>query len=318
MDDLDSLGDNELIHSALRDDFALTASYGQEHPQTWVGVWADNEPTVRIVAAFTSDVGRHDATLRPRLRYPDRLVVQSRQHSLADLRRARTEIEENLGQRATQTGRPILTSIGEGAGVICVTLRADQEDVASELAERYGSAVELQVGNFTFPGQQHSYPQPSAPPTSAEPALAEPVFAGLDLSVEVNQVIKAGDDGGGQLILRNTGSARIGPFESGQPLVGSLLNSDLEIVGSYAGWIAGVGRTFDLAPGQSVAIPVLYGTASTRRHLGYTLPPGIYWLRVRLRFRPGRGGGTPAQILTAPLTQITIIPRTQPHLGASP
>jgi len=307
MDDLDSLGGNELIHSALRGDLALITSYGQEHPRTWVGAWFGSEPAVRIVAAFTADLAQHDAALRPRLRYPDRLAVQSGRHSLSDLRQARTEIEETLGQRATQAGRPILTSIGQGAGVICVALRADQEDVAHELAARYGSAVELQVGNFTFPGHQPSYPRPSARPTVTEPAVTEPAFAGLDLSVEVNQVIRCGDDGGGQLILRNTSSARIGPFGTGQPLVGSLLNANDEIVGSYVGWIAGVGRTFDLAPGQSAAIPVLYGTASTRRHLGYTLPPGTYWLQIQLPLRPDRGGGTPAQVLTAPLTQITII-----------
>jgi hypothetical protein len=47
---------------------------------------------VRIVAGFTGDVAQHDAALRPRLRHPDRLVVESRQHSLSDLRQVREEI----------------------------------------------------------------------------------------------------------------------------------------------------------------------------------------------------------------------------------
>jgi hypothetical protein len=61
VDDLDSLGDKELIQSALRGDFELIVGYGEEHPGAWAGAWWDNEPAVRIVAGFTGDVAQHDA-----------------------------------------------------------------------------------------------------------------------------------------------------------------------------------------------------------------------------------------------------------------
>jgi hypothetical protein len=64
--------------AGLRGDFEFIVGYGEEHPEAWAGVWFDNEPTVRMVAAFTSDAAQHDAALRPRLRHPDRLVVESR------------------------------------------------------------------------------------------------------------------------------------------------------------------------------------------------------------------------------------------------
>ena len=313
MDDLDDLGDKELIQSALRGDFELIAGYGEEHPGAWTGAWFDNEPTVRIVAAFTGDAARHDAALRPRLRYPDRLVVESRQLSLCGLRRVRQEIERALEQRAAEAGRWILTSIGEGAGVICVALRADQETLASELADRYGSAVELRVGWFSFPDRRRSHPRPPA----GTAALQEQTFEGLEMSVEAGQkVLEVGDDGHGRPVLRNSGSERIGPLGSGQPLAGSLLNASLEAVGGYGGWIAGTGLIMDLAPGRSASIPVIYGTASTREDLGYVVPPGRYWLQVQMRFRRGLGG-PPTNTLTAPLTQITIIPRVRPLRGTS-
>ena len=273
MDDLGDLGDKELIQSALRGDFELIVGYGEEHPGAWAGAWFDNEPAVRIVAAFTGDVAQHEAALRPRLRHPDRLVVEGRQHSLSDLRQVREEIERTLEQRAAQTGRWILTSIGEGKGVIRVTLRADQENLASELAARYGSAVELRVGGFSFPDRR--------------------------------------------LVLRNSSSERIGPLGSGQPLVGSLLNASLETVGGYSGWIAGTGLILDLASGRSASIPVIYGTASTPEDLGYAVPPGSYWLKVQMPFRQGLGG-PPTNAVTAPLTQITIVPRVRPRRSASP
>jgi hypothetical protein len=313
VDDLDGLGDKELIQSALRGDFQLIVGYGEEQPGAWAGAWFDNEPAVRIVAAFTGDVAQHDAALRSRLGHPDRLVVESRRHSLFDLRRVREEIGRTLEQRATQAGRQILTSIGEGKGVICVALRADQEDLAGELAARYGSAVELRVGAFSFPDRRRSHLQPPA-----GPALEEQTFEGLEMSVEVDQkVLEAGDDGHGRLVLRNSSSERIGPLGSGQPLVGSLLNASLETVGGYSGWIAGTGLIVDLAPGRSASIPVIYGTASTREDLGFAVPPGRYWLKVQMRFRHDLGG-PPTNALTAPLTHVTIIPRARPRRGTTP
>lgn len=58
------------------------------------------------------------------------------------------------------------------------------------------------------------------------------------------------------------------------------------------------------------------GTASTREELGYALPPGKYWLKVQVRFRLGHG--EPAHALTAPLTQIAVVPRTRPRRDTSP
>ncbi len=310
MDDLDGLRDIALIQSALRGDFEIVARYGEQHPGAWAGAWWDSEPTVRIVAAFTGDAASHDAALRPGLQHPGRLLVESREHSLSDLRRVREEIERTLRQRETQTGHRILTSIGNGKAVICVDLRADQEHVASELASRYGSAVELRVGSFSFPDRRRSGPRPPA-----GPALEEQAFEGLETSVEVDQkVLEAGDDGHGRLVLRNSSSERIGPLGSGQPLVGFLLNARHEVVGSYSGWIAGTGLTVDLAPGRSASIKVIFGTASSREELGYALPPGEYWLKVQMPIR--HGPGKPTHALTAPLTQITIVPRVPPAIPA--
>jgi hypothetical protein len=312
VDGLEGLGDRQLTQSALRGDLERVARYGEEHPGTWAGMWFENEPTVHIVAAFTSDVTQHDAALRPRLRHPGRLVVQRMPHSLSDLRQVRQEIERTLQQRAAEAGRPILNSIGQGKAVIHVDLRADQENLASELAARYGSAVELRVGAFSFPGRRRSRPRPPG-----RPAPEEQAFEGLEVNVEVDQrALEVGDDGHGRLVLRNSGTERIGPLGCGQPLVGSLLNASHEAVGGFTGAIAGTGLAVDLAPGQSASIGVIYGTASTREELGYALPPGTYWLKVQMRFQHEPGG--PTHALTAPLTQITIAPRARPRRDASP
>jgi hypothetical protein len=305
VDDLDRLRDTGQLQSALRGDFEIVARYGEEHPEAWAGAWWDNEPTVRIVAAFTGEAVSHDDALRPRLRHPGRLVVASRQHSLSDLRRVREEIERTLEQRAAQSGRRILTSIGYGKAVIHVDLRADQEKLAGELAARYGGAVRLRVGSLSFSDRRRSRLRPAGPP------LEEEAFAGLEISVEVDQkVLQSGDDGQGRLVLRNSSAEKIGPLDTGQPLEGDLLNSSLETVGGFSGWIAGTGRVIDLAPGESASIRVIFGTASTRGDLGYVLPPGRYWLRIQMRLHHGPGAPL-TTTLAAPLTQITVTARDQ-------
>jgi hypothetical protein len=302
--DRDDLRDPAQLQSVLEGDFEAVVGYGEEHSGEWAGAWFDNAPAVRIVAAFAGDAARHDAALRPRLQHPDRLVVQGSRYPLSELRRVREEIERTLRQRQARTGRPILASIGEGKAVIHVGLRADAEQVASELASRYGSAVELRVGNFAFP------PCPRTPRAPAGPEPEEQSLDGLELSVEVGRrVLAAGDDGRGRLVLRNSGAERIGPLHCGQPLVGSLLNSSLETVGGYSGAIGGTGLTIDLPPGGSASIEVIFGTASTREDLGYVVPPGQYWLRVQLRLH--HGPGIPPANASAPLARITVIPRDQ-------
>ncbi len=192
-------------------------------------------------------------------------------------------------------------------------LRADQENLVSELAACYGSAVVLRVGAFSFPGCRRSRPRPPG-----RPAPEEQAFEGLEMNVEVDQrALEVGDDGDGRLVLRNSGTERIGPLGCGQPLVGSLLNASHEAVGGFTGAIAGsvddpdAGRLpgCEVDDGQSRA-------ASTREELGYALPPGTYWLKVQMRFQHEPGG--PTHAVTAPLTQITIAPERGPAAMPAP
>ena len=188
-----------------------------------------------------------------------------------------------------------------------MALRADQEHVAGELASRYGSAVELRVGFFSFPDRRRGRPRPPAGQATEERA-----FEGLEMSVEVDQtVLEVGDDGRGRLVLRDSSQERIGPLGTGQPLVGSVLNSSLETVGGYSGAVAGTGLTIDLAPGGSASGRFIFGTASTREDLGYVVPPGRYWLRVQLPLR-GRGAPLDERARRAPDADHDHPPRQEP------
>jgi hypothetical protein len=89
-----------------------------------------------------------------------------------------------------------------------VALRADQENLASELAAGYGSAIELRVGAFCFPDRRRGHPRPPV-----RPALEEWTFEGLEMSVEADQtVLQAGHDGHARLVLRNYPDGAVMPM----------------------------------------------------------------------------------------------------------
>ena len=189
-------------------------------------------------------------------------------------------------------------------------LRADQENLVSELAACYGSAVVLRVGAFSFPGCRRS-----RPPAGRAPE--EQAFEGLEMNVEVDQrALEVGDDGDGRLYCvtaARKGSARsAAASRRSAPFCASH-----EAVGGFTGAIAGsvddpdAGRLpgCEVDDGQSRA-------ASTREELGYALPPGTYWLKVQMRFQHEPGG--PTHAVTAPLTQITIAPERGPAAMPAP
>lgn len=308
VDGIDRDRDLEMTQAALRDDLETVRAYGEAHPESWVGVRFSNDPTVRLVASFTGELAGHDRALRRVLSHPDRLVLEPGRHTSAELQAMTTEIDDLIARRVAETGRSVSSGIGEGVGVVQVHLRADQEDFAAELAQRYGPAVELRVGAFTYPGRRRPEPRGRVRPgTSRRPAPPEEVhLPGLELRVEVDRaVVEVGDDGHGKLVFHNGGDAPVGPLYGGQPLTGVLYDDAGERVGGSGLPTRGTGWVLELAPGETASVEFFFGTASCRKELGYVLPPGEYGLEVAFAFGQGLSG-QPTQVLRAPRTRLRV------------
>ena len=72
-------------------------------------------------------------------------------------------------------------------------------------------------------------------------------------------------------------------FESGQPMTAFVYRAGTDqVVGAYDGGIGGTGLGGTLAPGESMDIEVVGGTASCLPDLGYALPPGEYDVRAAI------------------------------------
>ena len=59
-----------------------------------------------------------------------------------------------------------------------------------------------------------------------------------------------------------------------------------DMVGGYCGAQTAALRVFQVPAGESVRLPLLIGTASSRSRLGYTVPPGEWGIQVTLKLGP--------------------------------
>lgn len=295
MTDQDDAGGTRRAQAVLRGDVEVVQRYGEAHPEDWGGLRFQNEPSVRLVAGFSQNLDGHREALIRLVEHPRRLMVKALPRSLAELEALREEIRATAPQGA-------LLGTGPRWGRLYVHLRADQEDLAAQLSVRYGKALELEVGAFR-------YPMPEGLDVSAvRPPRYRPLgITGLELSLHLGpKTVRAGHQGRATVVVHNTGTGRVGPLYSGQPLVGALLDGHGRAVGGLGHVaIAGTGLVIDLQPDDRLSVPVLYGTASLRSDWGYLVPPGRYWLRAEVPVQSALPG-TPRHALVVPAEELTV------------
>lgn len=248
-------------------DVDVAIAYGADHPDEFASVRYENGPRVRMVIGFTAHIEEHCAALRAILEYPDEFEI---------IRQPATELRLEQIQEALATRyRELMRSVGRGAGVIHLVLRADGQDAAAEVLAEYGELVEITVGLLPYPDRFGGDP--------ACEALVGPI-AGDSQLVAVAHVearsVRSGLDFRGTVTVRNTGADAF-DFQSGPRHAAVVFKPGSESPsGFYTGGMDAVGFGKRLAPGESVDLELVGGTASCDPALGYALPPGQYEVRV--------------------------------------
>ena len=180
-----------------------------------------------------------------------------------------------------------------------IMLRAWAADVAERLDARFGNDVLLTVGFLPYPAERSLDPlgaDRSPPSASREPLLEESeaeVRGGAEPFV-----VRSGYDLESELLVTNRGPAPLVIENPGAQLGCVLDPATGEVVGdsdrahAWAGiapWVRAVPPDkrpplvrFTALPGEAVTIPLLVGTASYRRSLGYAVPPGEWAVEVVL------------------------------------
>jgi hypothetical protein len=269
----------------LRGDMELVRTYGESHPGAWVQALWENEPSVRIVAVLTGpDIGKHEVALRGLVRHPDRIQVRWAPWSFARLEEIRNEVTSMA--KAAEPG--VFSGWGTGKAVVVIRLRADQEDLAKELRELYGEAVELTVGSLRFPNLPR--PDGEASPWTSRSVADLPLLpsGAADLWLESQIEVRSGQNAHGRFLVRNLGIDELVVKTNGQVTARVVDPTGPEVIGIYAGAQTMPLVRFTARPGEVVKIPLLIGTACPNARLGYATPPGQWELELVLNLE-GKG-----------------------------
>lgn len=150
--------------------------------------------------------------------------------------------------------------------------------VAERLHRRFGGEVRLVVGVL-------GYPEGEPPPGDWRQTLAAP-----DIAVSLSEplVVASGGNARATITVTNNEAWVIVVNTSGQ-LLGRVLDpGTMDVVGTYSGTVRLPLVTFQIVPGGHAEIPMLVGTASVVRELGYSVPPGEWLMDTILTLADGR------------------------------
>ncbi len=198
---------------------------------------------------------------------PDRVRFAPTPLRTSELEAAQQDIVERVGRGGWW-------SIGSGRGRLNVTLSGSALDVAPQIVDDYGEAIEtLTVGSFPFP-----MPNP-LPPSRCRQEPANTVDAaslGLDISIDLPARVEAGAAPTGTIAVTNTGSdtftiwwgaevlAHLGAGTTSRSAFNGPRNLPLNVA--------------VLRPGDSATIPLLIGTDSCDPADGHRLGADDYSL----------------------------------------
>lgn len=273
LESTDSSGDESLsqAQNRLQGDLETAMGYAARHYDEFGSIRFENSPHVRLVIGFTGHLREHCTALRELLEFPDEFELFQDRVTEASLRDIQDEVVQMAGEYSSSVGS------GSASGVVTVELRADGEQIAGEILKRYGDLVEVTVGALSYPDRGLIGGFPCGLTLPPAPAEARALVATLEL---VDTEVAPGADFQGVATITNTGEGVV-EFESDSPLIAFVFwPGGVDVVGVLTGNVAGLSVRADLAPGESIDIEVIGGTASCDPELGYMLPPGAYEVRA--------------------------------------
>ena len=223
------------------------------------------------------NLAAHKATLHELVEHPNQFEVRAAQYPRSRLDEIRREVLEMV------VGRPgAVNQIGIARGRVHVRLAADQESLAATFHERFGDAVVLRVGTFLYPptGDEEDEIASSQAAVRSELPLMPSEFA---VTLEGEILVSSGRSASGALRFSNHSDTEI-VIDTNGTLTARVVDPKTgKEVGGFSGAQAMPLVQFTVPPGGTVTIPVLVGTTSSVRSLGYAIPPGRWAIDVLIQ-----------------------------------
>jgi hypothetical protein len=276
--------DLEREHSKFRSDVDAVRRYGQLHANDFVEELFENEPYIRLIVLMVGDrLAEHEAALRELVQHPKQLEVRRTRFPKSQLEEIRRELN------ATAKNRPgALMHFGISRGLLDVQLAADQEELAATFHDRFGDAVELRIGMFPYPPVIGTDYREEGPPAVARPQLPLLPSDEFEVTLERAIAIASGATTSGVLRIHNRGKAEV-IIETNGGVTARVVDPQTgEGVGGFFGAQTAPLVKYRIAPDRTVSIPLLVGTTSSLRSLGYAIPPGSWAIDVPIQIE-GRG-----------------------------
>jgi hypothetical protein len=276
--------DLEREHSKFRPDVEVVRRYGELHADDYVEELFENEPHIRLIVLMVGDrLTEHEAALRELVQHPRQLEVRRTPFPRSQLE----EIRRELTETAKSHPGPFM-QWGISRGRVNILLAADQEGLAATFHKRFGDAVELRVGVFPYPPVPDSGSREKEQATVARPQLPLLSSEEFEVSLLGEIVVASGATTRGVLRVRNRGSAEAVIETNGGVTARVIDPQTKDGVGGFIGAQAAPMVKYRIAPGSTVSIPLLVGTASSVRSLGYAIPAGSWAIEVPIQIE-GRG-----------------------------
>ena len=178
-----------------------------------------------------------------------------------------------------------------------ITLAPWATTTAEELHRQFGDDVELTVGALPYPPGRQLRPRPETGPTQD---LLDPQQIAAELDGPA--VVRSGQTLRHGLLLRNLTGHELQIATNGQ-VTGVIVDPQTgEVVGGFSGAQRLPLIVFRVAPGQTVRLPLLIGTASFTPRLGYKVPGGDWGIQATLTLGPSPGDSPRRRTPVLPLT----------------
>lgn len=266
--------DSSLIfdeQSRLEPMLGVVLQYGTEYPEQFGGYglhWL-SAGDASVFVSFTEELASHRDALAERVEFPDELIVCQAGASEADRNSIQATLVDELNGR--------FTSIGSGgkSGRVTVELNANEADLAADLVERYGTAVEVSVGALAYPLVEAD--------AVCQPTLDTNLIDGLDVTIVGTGTELAATPGGTinlTVRLANTSDAPL-RFESGQPTA-TITNESGSPRTLDTRSVADVGIEISIEPGAHRDFDLDVSLASCDPADGYLLPTGEHFIVVSI------------------------------------
>ncbi len=172
-------------------------------------------------------------------------------------------------------------------------------DVAEELHRQFGDDVELTVGFLPYPPGRPGRPRQRRAPGQI-PDLLDP--REVTVALDGPAVVSSGHTLRHHLTIHNLTGSELQIATNGGVAAAVVDPQTGETVGGFSGAQTLPLKVFRAIPGESMRIPLLIGTASSRSRLGYTVPAGEWGIQVALVLGPDPRNSPCRRTAILPLT----------------